>query len=87
LGWVVIGCTTTYNHIWREPLKELWLQRVVDGDPTVEEEIAFVKVQVRKAGNCMVTIPGDVAEDLELKGGERVKVLYDKGKKKVVFQF
>jgi hypothetical protein len=60
---------------------------VVDGEPTLEEEIAFVKVQKRVAGNFMVTIPGDIVANLKLKGGEKVKVLYDKGEKKVVFQF
>jgi antitoxin component of MazEF toxin-antitoxin module len=51
------------------------------------EEVAFVKVQARRAGNYMVTIPGDVAEALRLKGSERVKVLYDKEKKRVIYQF
>lgn len=60
---------------------------VVDGEPTLEEEIAFVKVQKRVAGNFMVTIPGEVVLDLKLKGGEKAKVLYDEGKKRVVFQF
>ncbi|MGA3297302.1 MAG: hypothetical protein ABSD41_07610 [Candidatus Bathyarchaeia archaeon] len=51
------------------------------------EEVAFVKVQARQAGNYMVTIPGDVAEALKLKGSERVKVLYNREKKQVVYQF
>jgi hypothetical protein len=53
----------------------------------MEQETAFVKVQARAAGNFMVTIPGDVAEALKLKGSERVKVLFDKEKKRVIFQF
>jgi len=60
---------------------------VVDGEPTLEDEIAFVKVQKRNAGNFMVTIPGEIVESLDLKGKERVKVLYEKGKKRVIFQF
>ena len=51
------------------------------------EEIAFVKVQARTAGNYMVTIPGDIAEALKLKGGERVKVLYDREKRRAIYQF
>ena len=53
----------------------------------MELETAFVKVQARKAGNFMVTVPEEVAETLKLKGGERVKVLFDKEKKRVTFQF
>lgn len=79
--------STTHNHIFAQSLKDLWLQMVVDGEPTLEEEIAFVKVQKRVAGNIMVTIPGEVVVNLKLKGGERAKVLYDEGKKKVIFQF
>jgi hypothetical protein len=51
------------------------------------EEVAFVKVQARRAGNYMVTIPGDVVEALRLKGSERAKVLFNRDKKQVVYQF
>jgi hypothetical protein len=52
-----------------------------------EEEIAFVKVQPRQAGNFMVTIPADIVPILKLKDNERVKVLFDKDKKRVIYQF
>jgi antitoxin component of MazEF toxin-antitoxin module len=52
-----------------------------------EEEVAFVKVQPRKAGNFMVTLPADVAVALKLKDNERVKVLFDRDKKRVIYQF
>jgi hypothetical protein len=52
-----------------------------------EEEIAFVKVQPRKAGNYMVTLPAEVASSLRLKDNEKVKVLFDRDKKRVIYQF
>ena len=52
-----------------------------------EEEIAFVKVQPRKAGNFMVTLPIEVANALKLKDNERAKVLFDREKKRVIYQF
>ena len=52
-----------------------------------EEEVAFVKVQPRKAGNFMVTLPSEVASLLKLKDNERVKVLFDREKKRVIYQF
>ena len=54
---------------------------------TPEEEIAFVKVQPRIAGNFMVTLPADVTAALKLKDNERVKVLFDREKKRVIYQF
>jgi antitoxin component of MazEF toxin-antitoxin module len=52
-----------------------------------EEEVAFVKVQPRKAGNFMITLPADVASALKLRDNERVKVLFDREKKRVIYQF
>jgi antitoxin component of MazEF toxin-antitoxin module len=52
-----------------------------------EEEIAFVKVQPRKAGNFMITLPAEVAAALKLKDNERVKVLFDRDRKRVIYQF
>lgn len=52
-----------------------------------EEEIAFVKVQSRKAGNFMVTLPAEVAAGLKLRDNERVKVLFDRERKRVIYQF
>lgn len=53
----------------------------------VEKEVDFVKVQPRKAGNFMVTIPREVVTDLKLKDNERVKVLFDRDKRRVIYQF
>jgi len=52
-----------------------------------EQEIAFVKVQPRKAGNFMVTVPLEAAVALKLRDNERVKVLIDKEKRRVIYQF
>jgi len=51
----------------------------------MEEEIAFVKVQRRKAGAYMVTIPKEVVEKLKLEGA-RLKVLIDLEKRRVIYQ-
>ena len=52
----------------------------------VEEEVAFVKVQPRKAGSFMVTIPVEAVRMLELKGEDRLKVLVDKEKRRIIYQ-
>lgn len=52
----------------------------------VEEEIAFVKVQSRGLGNCMVTIPRDVAKSFRIKKGQKMKVLCEKDKKRIIYQ-
>ncbi len=46
-----------------------------------------MKVQPRKAGNFMVTIPKEVVMELKLKDNERVKVLFDKDRRRVIYQF
>jgi len=51
-----------------------------------ESEIAFVKVQARKAGNLMVTIPSEVREQFSIKPKMKLKVLVDKQKKKIIYQ-
>jgi len=52
----------------------------------VEEEVAFVKVQPRKAGSFMVTIPIEAVRSLEIKREDRLKVLVDKEKRCVIYQ-
>jgi antitoxin component of MazEF toxin-antitoxin module len=52
-----------------------------------EEEVAFVKVQERKAGNFMITLPAEVVAALKLKDSQRVKVLFDRDRKRVIYQF
>lgn len=51
-----------------------------------EREIDFVKVQPRKGGSFMVTIPIIVARMLGIKGHERLKVLIDLERKRIVYQ-
>jgi hypothetical protein len=52
----------------------------------VEKEMAFVKVQPRKAGNFMVTIPKDAAKALGIIDNERLKVLIDVEKKRIIYE-
>jgi len=52
----------------------------------VEEEVAFVKVQPRKAGSFMVTIPVEAVRRLEIKREDRLKVLVDKEKRRIIYQ-
>ncbi len=52
----------------------------------VEKEVAFVKVQPRKAGGFMVTIPREAVRRLEIKREDRLKVLVDKEKRCIIYQ-
>ena len=52
----------------------------------VEEEVAFVKVQLRKAGSFMVTIPIEAVRKLDIKREDRLKVLVDKEKRCIIYQ-
>jgi len=52
----------------------------------VEEEVAFVKVQPRKAGSFMVTIPAEAVRRLEIKRKDRLKVLVDKEERRIIYQ-
>jgi antitoxin component of MazEF toxin-antitoxin module len=51
-----------------------------------EIETDFVKIQPRKGGSFMVTIPSGAVKELGIKDGERVKVLIDKERKRVIYQ-
>jgi antitoxin component of MazEF toxin-antitoxin module len=51
-----------------------------------EIEVDFVKIQPRKGGSFMVTIPNGAVRELGIKDGERVKVLVDKDRKRVIYQ-
>lgn len=53
----------------------------------MEDLVDFVRIQARKAGNYMVTIPVDIIALLKPKAGERIKVYFDKEKKRVIYQF
>ncbi len=51
-----------------------------------EMEIDFVKVQLRKSGSYMVTIPKKAVESLGIKGGDALKVLVDQEIKRIIYQ-
>jgi AbrB family looped-hinge helix DNA binding protein len=57
---------------------------VLDGN--MEQEIDFIKVQLRKSGSFMITIPKQAVEALNLKSGERLKVFIDKENKRIIYQ-
>jgi len=59
---------------------------MVQGGRKMEIEIDFVKAQLRKSGSFMVTIPKQAVKMLNIKSGERLKVLIDKENKKIVYQ-
>jgi AbrB family looped-hinge helix DNA binding protein len=52
----------------------------------MEVEVDFVKVQMRRSGSFMVTIPKQAADAIDLKSGERMKVLVDKEAKRIIYQ-
>ncbi len=53
-------------------------------DPEVE--IDFVKVQFRRSGSVMVTVPKHAVETLNITNGERLKVSIDPEKKRITYQ-
>jgi len=52
----------------------------------VEREVDFVNVQPRKGGSFMVTIPSLAVKELGIKDRERLKVIIDIEKKRVIYQ-
>ena len=52
----------------------------------METEVDFVKVQMRRSGSFMVTVPKQAAEAINLKTGEKLKVLLDKENKRIIYQ-
>ena len=52
----------------------------------MEEEIAFVKLQPRKSGSIMATIPAVIIHKFNIKGNERAKVILDIEKKRIIYQ-
>jgi len=52
----------------------------------VDKEIAFVKVQPRKSGSFMVTIPAEAVRRLHITREDRLKVLINKRKKCIIYQ-
>ena len=55
---------------------------MVDGP----EEVDFVKIQKRKGGYYLLTIPAEAVRQLGIKDNERVKVYIDKRTKRVIFE-
>jgi len=51
-----------------------------------EEEVAFVKVQSRKGGSFMITIPKEAMKSLGIESDDRLKVLVDLEKKRLIYQ-
>jgi antitoxin component of MazEF toxin-antitoxin module len=49
-------------------------------------EIDFVKVQKRKGGSYLVTIPSEAVKTLNITDNERMKVYLDEGSKRVIFE-
>jgi len=52
----------------------------------VEVEIGKVKVQPRKAGSYMVTLPMTAAKMLQIKDNEIMKVFLDVEKQRVIYE-
>ncbi|MCP8309761.1 MAG: hypothetical protein H3Z53_04645 [archaeon] len=52
----------------------------------VEKEIDFVNVQPRKGGSFMVTIPALAVKELGIKNKERLKVIIEIEKERVIYQ-
>ena len=52
----------------------------------VEVEVDFVKVQPRKGGSFMVTIPKDAVRMIGIVDHERLKVSVDVEKKRIIYQ-
>ena len=50
------------------------------------EEVDFVKIQKRKGGSYLLTIPAEAVKALGVKDNERVKVYVDKRTKRVIFE-
>jgi len=49
--------------------------------------VKILSIQPRKGGQTlMVTIPKEIVEALDLKGGEKVKVLLDREADKITYQ-
>tara|TARA_B100001750_G_C15481576_1_gene585750 strand:+ start:185 stop:361 length:177 start_codon:yes stop_codon:yes gene_type:complete len=51
-----------------------------------ETEISFVKIQPRSNGTFMVTIPKEIADNLEIIDNEKIKVYIDKEKRRIIYE-
>lgn len=52
----------------------------------VKVEIGTVKVQPRKAGGYMITVPISIIRGLKLKGNEELKVYVDFEEKEIIYK-
>ena len=59
---------------------------VGSGCKMVEVEVDFVKVQPRKGGSFMVTIPKDAVRAIGIINGEKLKVLVDTEKRRIIYE-
>ena len=57
---------------------------MVEGERLVE--VDFVRVQKRKGGSYLVTIPSDVVKEFQIKHRQKTKVYMDKKSKRVVYE-
>jgi antitoxin component of MazEF toxin-antitoxin module len=51
-----------------------------------EVEVDLVKVQQKKQGTVMVTIPIDVVKKLKLRKTEKLKVYFDQERRRIVYE-
>lgn len=51
-----------------------------------QEEVAIVKVQRRPTGSFMVTIPIEVIRAFDIKEGDKVKVLIERERRRVIYE-
>ena len=52
----------------------------------VKAEMGSVKIQPRKAGGFMITLPKAIVRGLELNGNEKMKVFVDFEKREVIYK-
>ena len=75
-----------YHTIPQKGLKKLMVDNGEWWFMLVEKEVAFVKVQPRKGGSFMVTIPKEAVNLLRVKDGERLKVFVDVENRRLLYQ-
>ncbi|MEM2936555.1 MAG: AbrB/MazE/SpoVT family DNA-binding domain-containing protein [Candidatus Bathyarchaeia archaeon] len=51
-----------------------------------QEETAIIKVQRRPTGSFMVTIPIEVIRAFDIKEGDKVKVLIERERRRVIYE-
>jgi bifunctional DNA-binding transcriptional regulator/antitoxin component of YhaV-PrlF toxin-antitoxin module len=51
-----------------------------------EEEVDIVRAQRRPSGSFMVTIPREVVERFAIEKGEKLKVLIDEQRRRIIYE-